>query len=394
MTDQNKKLANRIFSFFFDEPNLIKALPRLLIPPIVLVMINIVVVVIANEVAPDLMKTKIDPTLHVLMIIPIIVSSIIILRIIFKNSLYYKLAFAVSIISGLSMLFEVITFLEGGTIYAYTMYLDPLLLLALLIGIQALTAVKTPLDIVRNEILYSAEGNFSLREVNLERYSSEFQELAEALTRMKSDVSTVIKTSQRITEKLALSAEEMASTSEEVNALTEEISNVVQQISQGSSVQSEYASKSLEEIQGMVQLVDQSMKEISSTLSVIEEISNQTNILALNAAIEAARAGDAGRGFAVVADNVRRLADETKTRASEIETINKDIISNFFDSIIKLQGTIQEFSTQSEEFSSSSEEVAASTEEQAASMNQLTSAAQELTKWSESLSEVINKFKV
>lgn len=74
-----------------------------------------------------------------------------------------------------------------------------------------------------------------------------------------------------------------------------------------------------------MQILKNRSMEIADALRVITEISSQTNLLALNAAIEAAQAGDAGRGFSVVAEEIRKLAEDSKQSARQIESLLEEV---------------------------------------------------------------------
>ncbi|HVZ04407.1 methyl-accepting chemotaxis protein [Hyphomicrobium sp.] len=190
---------------------------------------------------------------------------------------------------------------------------------------------------------------------------------------------------------LSRRTENQAASLEETAAAVKEITDTVNKTARGAtharetvSVAKGDAEKSGEIVRKAIEAmtgIENSSKQISQIIGVIDEIAFQTNLLALNAGVEAARAGDAGRGFAVVASEVRALAQRSAEAAKEI----KGLISASTGQVaqgVQLVGetglALTRIVTQVGEINSIVTEIAASANEQAHGLEQVNTAVNEM----------------
>lgn len=227
--------------------------------------------------------------------------------------------------------------------------------------------------------------------------SKAVEDVAEGSTGMAASIS-------KINENLL----EMSNETKDINESVNEIRNQTVAVQDSSKIMNDKiksmqdSSHKMDEgisaISKRIETVNTTVDKVSNIVSVIEEISSETNLLSLNASIEAARAGDAGKGFAVVAQEIRVLSDNTNT---ELENI-KQIISSLVEECrycVQASGTIvednakqkEEIKAVLDEFGSLDEQIQ-KTAEKADEIEELVTAMIELnddiTKSSNSLTDV------
>ena len=185
-----------------------------------------------------------------------------------------------------------------------------------------------PLKTITNEIMRIAQGDLTVKSINVGSRMDEVGRIALYFNDMASKLRSMIAEIQSSTERMTSTSTQIQSSSEAVaNSAANEAASTEEIQAQCSSILDIYHSdrNELNETYSLVDKITANIVMLTNGVNETHErlndivkyekkligIAQQTNILALNAAVEAARAGEHGRGFAVVAGEVRTLAEQS-----------------------------------------------------------------------------------
>ena len=244
-------------------------------------------------------------------------------------------------------------------------------------GTQTLTTSSTELSAVSEQISDNADQT-----------AASSNSVASAAEEMSTNMASV-----------AAAAEQATTNIQMIVAAAEEMAATINEIAGNTATGSETTAQAVDKAKKVSQKVSDLGKaamEINKVTEAIADISEQTNLLALNATIEAARAGEAGKGFAVVAGEIKALAQQTaeatddisskiagvqvttRESVSAIESIVQ-VISEINDIVNSVATAIEEQSATTREISNNVSQAAAGVREVNENVNQTSAVAGEVT---------------
>jgi methyl-accepting chemotaxis protein len=211
---------------------------------------------------------------------------------------------------------------------------------------QRLESLSTSADITSTSTETVAKSINTISE-NTGKLSESIDNSSSSIIQMTSSIKEIAKNTDELSKEMTNTKESITELDKSIHNVTKiskeayDLSEKVKTYSSEAGLKSiEQMSASMDKIKESVEHSTHTIKKLGETsnqigeiLTVIEAVTEQTDLLALNAAILAAQAGRRGKGFAVVADEIKALADRNTTSTKEIAEIISEIQEDVENSI-------------------------------------------------------------
>jgi len=213
--------------------------------------------------------------------------------------------------------------------------------------LEAVGSAKTgiPISLVVGFLLATACGVILLRTIaDLTTLVTRVQKSGLQVNTSATEIAATAQEQLSTANEVAATTAEIGATAKEISATSKSLVHTMREVSEVAEKTATLANSGQSGLARMTSTMQQIMQasasitsrlavlsekagNISTVVTTITKVADQTNLLSLNAAIEAEKAGDYGRGFAVVATEIRRLADQTAAATSDIEQTVKEMQS-------------------------------------------------------------------
>ena len=179
-------------------------------------------------------------------------------------------------------------------------------------------------DTMSEQLKSAAEMSDAMKEmaVAVNQVSERLGRQSDVTKKIQGTVASIAGSAVHMAEKSSRTREQMGDSSRTIS-VTKDGAETMQETSR--------------QIMDKLSMLKKKAQDMQEIVTVIQAITESTNLLSLNASIEAARAGEAGRGFAVVAGEIHNLAEDTQHSAVEIT----ELLTNFHDISDEVEKSIE-----------------------------------------------------
>lgn len=219
--------------------------------------------------------------------------------------------------------------------------------------------LRSFISVTRVDEVGELTSTFNLMIENLGRMVKNILKLSSEIDNFSSKIKKSITDNSTSIAEISASVQQISASTEEFRRSVEDIHKQIQDLNYkmekaGDTVETnktlleslfkdiDLLTAGIQNISDKVQNLSQKISKIGEVGNVIYKIADDTHLLSINASIEASVAGEYGKRFSIIASEIRKLAEDAKNFATQIESIIKEITQAASEAITTTEKSVSD----------------------------------------------------